>query len=162
MGFPTLKIAVFADGANREDMIKRYQEGFVKGFTTNPTLMNKAGITDYEVFAPSVLAMIKTLPISFEVFSDEFDEMERQAKKISAWGDQRQRENPDHQHAAGNRPCRSSAAVRPGPEAEHHRHPGGRSDHGLPQDPETGRRRDCVHFCRPHRGLRTGSDADHA
>jgi transaldolase len=85
MGFPTLKIAVFADGANREAMIKRYQEGFVKGFTTNPTLMNKAGLTDYEAFAKSVLETIKTLPISFEVFSDEFDEMERQAKKIGAW-----------------------------------------------------------------------------
>jgi len=86
MGFPPLKIAVFADGANRDAMVKRYQEGFVKGFTTNPTLMAKAGITDYERFARSVLETIKTLPISFEVFSDEFDEMERQAKKISSWG----------------------------------------------------------------------------
>jgi len=85
MGFPTLKIAVFADGANRDDMIKRYKERFVKGFTTNPTLMNKAGIADYEVFAKSVLAVIRTLPISFEVFSDEFDEMERQANKIGSW-----------------------------------------------------------------------------
>src|SRR5882672_3211888 len=86
MGFPSLKIAVFADGANRDAMLKRYQEGFVKGFTTNPTLMNKAGITDYEQFARSILETIKTLPISFEVFSDEFAEMERQAKIIGSWG----------------------------------------------------------------------------
>jgi transaldolase len=86
MGFPALKIAVFADGANREAMLRRYQEGFVKGFTTNPTLMNKAGITQYETFAKDVLGTIKTLPISFEVFSDEFEEMERQAKKIGSWG----------------------------------------------------------------------------
>jgi transaldolase len=86
MGFPTLKIAVFADGANKDAMLKRYNEGFVKGFTTNPTLMNKAGITDYEQFAHLILDTIKTLPISFEVFSDDFDEMERQAKKIGSWG----------------------------------------------------------------------------
>jgi transaldolase len=85
MGFPNLKIAVFADGANRDDMVKRYREGFIKGFTTNPTLMAKAGLTDYEQFAKSVLSEIKDLPISFEVFSDEFDEMERQAKRIAAW-----------------------------------------------------------------------------
>jgi transaldolase len=86
MPFPKLKIAVFADGANREDMLKRYREGFIKGFTTNPTLMNKAGISDYEQFAKSVLAEIKDMPISFEVFSDEFDEMEWQARRIASWG----------------------------------------------------------------------------
>jgi transaldolase len=85
MGFPDLKIAVYADGANKDAMLKRCREGFVKGFTTNPTLMAKAGLTDYETFAREVLAEIK-LPISFEVFSDEFSEMERQAKKIAAWG----------------------------------------------------------------------------
>jgi transaldolase len=85
MTLPILKIAVFADGANRDAMIQRYTEGFVQGFTTNPTLMNKAGIKDYEGFAKSVLETIKTLPISFEVFSDEFEEMERQAKKIGSW-----------------------------------------------------------------------------
>ncbi len=85
MAFPKLKIAVFADGANREDMVKRYREGFIKGYTTNPTLMAKAGLTDYEQFAKSILAEIKDLPISFEVFSDEFDEMERQANRIASW-----------------------------------------------------------------------------
>lgn len=85
MAFPTLKIAVFADGANRQDMVKRYREGFIKGFTTNPTLMAKAGLTDYEKFAKDVLSEVKELPISFEVFSDEFAEMERQAQRIAAW-----------------------------------------------------------------------------
>jgi len=83
--FPKLKIAVYADGANQADMVKRYREGFVKGFTTNPTLMAKAGITDYAAFARSVLAEIKTAPISFEVFSDDFAEMEREALIIGAW-----------------------------------------------------------------------------
>lgn len=85
MAFPELKIAVYADGANQGDMVKRYREGFVKGFTTNPTLMAKAGLRDYEAFAKSVLAEITTLPISFEVFSDDFSDMERQAKKIGGW-----------------------------------------------------------------------------
>ena len=82
----TLKIHVYADGAQKEDMIKRYKEGFVKGFTTNPTLMAKAGIKDYEGFAKSVLEVITDLPISFEVFSDDFPEMKRQALKIKNWG----------------------------------------------------------------------------
>jgi transaldolase len=86
MAFPKLNIAVFADGAQREAMLKRYHEGFVKGFTTNPTLMAKAGIRDYEQFAHSILSEIKDLPISFEVFSDEFDEMEKQASLINSWG----------------------------------------------------------------------------
>jgi transaldolase len=86
MAFPKLNIAVFADGANRDDMIKRYREGFIKGFTTNPTLMNKAGIRDYEAFARSVLSEISDLPISFEVFSDDFNDMARQARVIRSWG----------------------------------------------------------------------------
>src|SRR6266478_2090524 len=86
MSFPDLKIAVFADGAQKDAMLKRYQEGFVKGFTTNPTLMAKAGVQDYQSFAESVLSVIKELPISFEVFSDDFDEMEKQARLIGTWG----------------------------------------------------------------------------
>jgi transaldolase len=81
-----LKVHVYADGANREDMLKRYREGFVKGFTTNPTLIAKAGVKDYEGFAKEILKEIKDLPISFEVFSDEYPEMERQADKIASWG----------------------------------------------------------------------------
>jgi transaldolase len=81
-----LKIHVYADGANIDDMIKRNKEGFVKGFTTNPTLMAKAGIKDYEKFARSILEVITDLPISFEVFSDDFSEMRRQGLKIASWG----------------------------------------------------------------------------
>src|SRR4051812_40762182 len=81
-----MKIAIYADGANRDDMLKRYKEGLVKGFTTNPSLMVKAGIRDYAGFAKSILQEIKDMSISFEVFSDEFAEMERQALKISAYG----------------------------------------------------------------------------
>jgi len=81
-----LKIHVYADGANKDEMLKRHQEGLVKGFTTNPTLMKKAGIKNYEEFARSVLEVINDLPISFEVFSDDFDEMHKQALKIHSWG----------------------------------------------------------------------------
>src|ERR1700742_1839665 len=81
-----LKIHVYADGAQKEEMLKRYKEGFVKGFTTNPTLMAKVGIKDYESFARSVLEVIKDSPISFEVFSDDFADMKRQALKIASWG----------------------------------------------------------------------------
>jgi len=86
MSFPPLKIALFADGANKESILRAYKEGIVKGFTTNPTLMNQAGIKDYEQFARSVLEVVTDRPISFEVFADDFPEMERQAKKISSWG----------------------------------------------------------------------------
>jgi len=81
-----LKIKIFADGADLKTMIEQDKGGIVKGFTTNPTLMKKNGINDYETFAKEVLKNIKDKPISFEVFSDEFNEMERQAKKISSWG----------------------------------------------------------------------------
>ena len=81
-----LKIKLFADGADIDDMKKIYREGVVKGFTTNPTLMRKANVTDYEAFAISVLKEIRDLPVSFEVFSDEFDIMEKQARKIAGWG----------------------------------------------------------------------------
>ena len=80
-----LKIKIFADGADLKTMIEQYKGGIVKGFTTNPTLMRKNGVADYVAFAKDVLKNIKDLPISFEVFSDEFDEMEHQAKIISSW-----------------------------------------------------------------------------
>lgn len=85
-GRKDLKIRIFADGADAENMKRVYKEGVVKGFTTNPTLMRKAGVDDYELFARSVLKEIKDLPISFEVFSDEFEQMEREARKIAKWG----------------------------------------------------------------------------
>lgn len=83
-----LKIHLYADGAVLEDMVAARRKGLVRGFTTNPTLMRKAGITDYPGFARQVLAAIPDLPISFEVFADDFPEMERQAKLIAGWGDQ--------------------------------------------------------------------------
>lgn len=82
-----LKIAIYADGADVRDMVAARDAGLVKGFTTNPTLMRKVGITDYEAFAKEALAATGGMPISFEVFADEFDEMERQAKLIATWGD---------------------------------------------------------------------------
>lgn len=82
-----MKIKIFADGAVLADMLAWYRNGSgVSGFTTNPTLMKKAGVGDYERFAKDVLAEIADLPISFEVFSDDLSEMERQAKKIASWG----------------------------------------------------------------------------
>lgn len=82
-----LKVKIFADGADKRGMLEMYKQPFISGFTTNPTLMRKAGISNYEEFAKDVLKDIPDRPISFEVFSDEFDEMGRQAKKIASWGD---------------------------------------------------------------------------
>lgn len=82
----TLKVKIFADGADRSSMIEMNRSPLIQGLTTNPTLMRKAGITDYEVFARDILERVTVKPISFEVFSDEFEEMEHQAKKIAAWG----------------------------------------------------------------------------
>ena len=82
-----LKIKIFADGADRAGMLEMYGKPYIKGLTTNPTLMRKAGITDYKTFAREILAEITDKPISFEVFSDEFNEMERQALEIASWAD---------------------------------------------------------------------------
>ena len=82
-----LKIKIFADGANLQAMKELAAKPHIKGLTTNPTLMRQSGITNYEVFAKEVLASISTKPISFEVFSDEIDEMENQAHKISSWAE---------------------------------------------------------------------------
>lgn len=82
-----LKVKLFADGADKAGMLEMYRKPFVKGFTTNPTLMRKAGVSDYRSFAEEILAAIPDRPISFEVFSDEFDEMEQHAKEIATWGD---------------------------------------------------------------------------
>lgn len=80
-------IKLYADGANLDDMLAAYRSGVVQGFTTNPTLMRKAGITDYEAFAKEVLGMISDRPISFEVFADDFSTMYEQAHKINSWGE---------------------------------------------------------------------------
>ena len=81
-----LKIKIFADGADIDTMISMSNNNFIKGFTTNPTLMRKAGITDYEKFAKTVLNSITNIPVSFEVFADDPYEIEKQALKIANWG----------------------------------------------------------------------------
>ena len=80
------KIKLFADGANLSEMTAMYRDPRIVGFTTNPTLMRKAGISDYAAFARDVLHAIPDRPVSFEVFADELDEMEAQARIIAAWG----------------------------------------------------------------------------
>jgi transaldolase len=87
MNYSDLKIKVFADGANINEMLNLYNEGLVKGFTTNPSLMKKAGITDYKEFAKEVLTNINDLPVSFEVFSDDFETMEKEADILSSLGE---------------------------------------------------------------------------
>ena len=81
-----LKVKIFADGADKAGMLEMYAKPYIKGLTTNPTLMRKAGITDYKAFAKEVLQAIPDRSISFEVFSDEFKEMEREAMEIAGWG----------------------------------------------------------------------------
>ena len=87
MRLEDLKAHIYADGADLRGLIELYRNPLIKGLTTNPTLMRKAGIADYERFAREVLQEVTAKPISFEVFSDEFDEMRRQALKISSWED---------------------------------------------------------------------------
>jgi transaldolase len=82
-----LKVKLFADGADKAGMLEMYANPLIKGFTTNPTLMHKAGVRDYQSFAREIAAAIPDRPISLEVFADEFDEMERQALEISSWGE---------------------------------------------------------------------------
>jgi len=82
-----LKVKLFADGADKEGILEIYENPIISGFTTNPTLMKVAGVEDYKSFALDILTHIKDKPISFEVFSDEFDEMERQALEIASWAD---------------------------------------------------------------------------
>ena len=81
-----LKVKLFADGADKAGILSLNSNPAIQGMTTNPTLMRKAGIKDYEAFAKDILQSVTTKPISFEVFSDDFPEMKRQALKIAAWG----------------------------------------------------------------------------
>src|SRR5437660_5163573 len=81
-----LTVKIFADGAEKAGMLQMYGKPYIKGLTTNPTLMHKVGLTDYRAFARDIVAAIPDRPISFEVFSDEFEEMERQAREIATWG----------------------------------------------------------------------------
>jgi transaldolase len=82
-----LTIKLFADGADKAQILQAQANPLIKGFTTNPTLMRAAGVKDYEAFAHEILASVSNKPISFEVFADEFTEMERQAHKIAGWAD---------------------------------------------------------------------------
>ena len=86
-GLSELSVKIFADGADRAGMLEMYSNPLIKGFTTNPTLMRKAGVSDYRGFAHEILQAIPDRPISLEVFADEFAEMESQALEISSWGD---------------------------------------------------------------------------
>ena len=81
------QIKIFADGADINGMKEMYKAGYISGFTTNPTLMKKAGVLDYETFALKVVREITNLPLSFEVFSDDFETMEKEARKIGSWAD---------------------------------------------------------------------------
>ena len=80
-----LQVKIFADGADKKSMLDLYTNPLIQGLTTNPSLMHKVGIPDYEAFAKDILSTVQDKPISFEVFSDEFPEMRRQALKIAAW-----------------------------------------------------------------------------
>jgi transaldolase len=81
-----LKVKIFADGADKAAMLRLYAQPHIRGFTTNPTLMRKAGVANYEAFARDILDAIPDRPISFEVFADDDPEMERHARKIATWG----------------------------------------------------------------------------
>ena len=82
-----LSVKIFADGADKAGMLEMYAKPFIKGLTTNPTLMKKAGIKDYKAFCKDILTEIKDKPLSFEVFADDFKEMESHALEIASWGD---------------------------------------------------------------------------
>jgi transaldolase len=81
-----LEVKIFADGANLDTMIEMSRKPYIQGLTTNPTLMHKAGVRNYKAFAKEVLALVNNKPISFEVFSDDFNEMIYQAQEIASWG----------------------------------------------------------------------------
>ncbi len=81
-----LRVQIFADGADKASMLELYRQPYIKGFTTNPTLMRATGVADYQGFALDLLATIRDRPISFEVFADDEVEMEEQARHIAAWG----------------------------------------------------------------------------
>jgi len=86
MSVSDLRVKIFADGAELAQILELYRQPYIKGFTTNPTLMKKAGITDYAAFARDVVRAVPDRPISFEVFSDDYAQMERQAYEIASWG----------------------------------------------------------------------------
>jgi transaldolase len=100
-----LQVKIFADGADKKGMLELNANPLIKGLTTNPTLMRKAGLTDFEAFARDILQGITEKPLSLEVFSDEFPEMKRQAEKSTAGGKMSMSKFPSRTRAA-NLPCR--------------------------------------------------------
>ena len=100
----TLKIKIFADGADKRGILDLYKNPLIQGFTTNPTLMRQVGITDYEAFAREILAEVPDRPFSLEVFSDDFDEMGRSGTQTDRPGPECVRQNTSHQHAGGRAP----------------------------------------------------------
>ena len=82
-----LNVKIYADGADKKTLLELYKNPLVKGFTTNPTLMRKSGVADYRAFAKDILEAVGDRPISFEVFADDFEEMEQQALEIASWGE---------------------------------------------------------------------------
>lgn len=83
----SLRVKIFADGADRSGMLEMYSKPYIKGLTTNPTLMRKAGISNYKAFAKEILSQLRDKPLCFEVLSDEFPGMEREALEIASWAD---------------------------------------------------------------------------
>lgn len=106
MKLEDLRVKIFADGADLVNIRQLATVPYIKGFTTNPTLMRKAGVEDYERWAKQVLEAVPDKPVSFEVLSDDFDEMERQARKIASWG-----QNVYVKIPIGNTQCASSAGL---------------------------------------------------
>jgi len=96
-----LKVKIFADGADMAAMLDMYARPYIKGLTTNPTLMRNSGIANYRAFAKEILSQINDKPVCFEVLVDDFSEMERQALEIASWAE-RLRENPGYQYQARN------------------------------------------------------------
>lgn len=82
-----LRVKIFSDGADRTNILEMHHKPYIKGWTTNPTLMRQEGVLDYQAFAQEILALIPDQPISFEVLSDDFSEMEQQALQLASWGD---------------------------------------------------------------------------
>ena len=128
---PTVKI--FADGADLAGVRALCRDPRIAGFTTNPTLMRQAGVTDYEAFGRDVLDVVDDRSVSFEVLSDEFDEMERQALKLASWGTERLRQDPDHQHPGRELGQADRLTVRAGRQRQRD------GDHDRGADPDRGR-----------------------
>ena len=108
----SISTKIFADGADLDQILQLAGDARIKGFTTNPSLMWKAGLTDYSEFARSLLERITDKPISFEVVADDAEDIGRQARVISTWGEQRLREGARHDRRRASRSRRSCASCR--------------------------------------------------